>query len=355
MIPLKPMEPITAQTVLTALNRITGKRIPEPDIPKEPGRHPFILEKNSGIPGKTILETPGLVVGNPDKPIATMGIGMTLTESMIELAGALGLDAILVHHPVADAASSGGVPLKSYLELYKLALFELHEAFHGLHPGIAFLHGHTVLEIDHRFGGIPGNIIFSGKSLPEIQSANDIIQRLNAFMDVEKEREVLNMEMKIRDCASMKETALTAVPKILSGTLDSPVKHVLHIFPHTGFTARHLEQALEQYPETDTIITSISRVLETSDMVSAARSMGLTMIIGNSHAQEIFENGLPLAWALNHELTHLELIMLRERVTALPLKEFGNRKIQDYGQQMANHLTREKKQNKYSNSRGVGL
>lgn len=163
------------------------------------------------------------------------------------------------------------------------------------------------------------------------------------------------MEMKIRDCASMKETALTAVPKILSGTLDSPVKHVLHIFPHTGFTARHLEQALEQYPETDTIITSISRVLETSDMVSAARSMGLTMIIGNSHAQEIFENGLPLAWALNHELTHLELIMLRERVTALPLKEFGNRKIQDYGQQMANHLTREKKQNKYSNSRGVGL
>ncbi|MCK5165613.1 MAG: hypothetical protein KAQ72_17980 [Desulfobacula sp.] len=333
------MEPITAQKVLKALNRITDNRIPAQDIPKKPGNHPFILEKNSGIPGKAILETPGLVVGNLDKPIATMGIGMTLTENMIELAGALDLDAILVHHPVADAASSGGVPLKPYLELYNLALFELHEAFHGLHPGIAFLHGHTVLDSDHCFGGIPGNIIFLGKALPEIHSAKDIIRRLNDFMAFEKEHEVLDAEIKIRACPSMKETTLTAVPKILNGAPDSPVENVLHIFPHTGFTARHLEQALDQYPETDTIITSISRVLETSDIVAKARSMGLTLIIGNSHAHEIFENGLPLACALRYELPHVELMMLRERVTAVPLKQFGNSKIQNYGQQMAKYLT----------------
>lgn len=71
---------------------------------------------------------------------------MTLTESVIELASAMNLDLIVVHHPVADAASSGGVPFSDYLPLYNLALIEMHEAFHGLHPGMTLLHGHRKLK-----------------------------------------------------------------------------------------------------------------------------------------------------------------------------------------------------------------
>ncbi len=63
---------------------------------------------------------------------------MTMTEGSIELAGATGVDAIVAHHPIAEAANSGGVILKNYLDLYNVAAFELHEAFHGLHPGIPF-------------------------------------------------------------------------------------------------------------------------------------------------------------------------------------------------------------------------
>lgn len=335
---MQVMEPITVQTVLEALNRITGGRIPASDIPKKAGSHPFVLEKNSGLVGKAVLETPGLVVGDLEKPIASMGIGMTLTESMIELAGAMRLDAILVHHPVADGASAGGVALKPYLELYKLALFELHEAFHGLHPGIAFLHGHTVEKSEHQVGGIPGNIITYGRALPEIRTANDILNRLNAFMDIENERRVHGMETEIRGCSQMQETTLAAMPILLSGTPESQVSHVLHIYPHTGFTACHLEEALVRFPETDTIVASISRVLETSALVAMARAKGLTFIVGNSHALEIFENGLPLASAIAELLPGLPLVMLRERMTATPVRQFGNARMQAYGQEMAAHL-----------------
>jgi hypothetical protein len=331
-------EGCTVQTVLDTLDRITGGRLPPPGACRSPGSHPFVLEKSSGIAGKSVLETPGLVVGDPDKPVASMGIGMTLTESMIELAGALGLDAILVHHPVADAASSGGVPLKPYLDLYGLALFELHEAFHGLHPGIAFLHGHRVLGVDHCFAGIPGNIVLRGKSLPEVRTAGDILKRLDTFMDVEREREILETEAGLRACPGMRESSLTAVPGILSGSPDSRVDQVLHIFPHTGFTASHLAQALDRYPGIDTVIASISRVPAKGDMAEVARKRGLTLIIGNSHAHEILENGLPLAWAIRHYLPGLDLVILRERVTAVPLDRFGNRAIQEYGQRMAGHL-----------------
>ncbi|MCG8568247.1 MAG: Nif3-like dinuclear metal center hexameric protein, partial [Desulfobacterales bacterium] len=113
-----------------------------------PGTNPFVVTKTSHLPGKAVTETPGLVVGNPDGEIKKIAVLMTLTESAIELAGASGVDALVVHHPVADAASSGGVLLKTYLELYNLAVLELHEAFHGLHPGIAYLHGHNAAHVD---------------------------------------------------------------------------------------------------------------------------------------------------------------------------------------------------------------
>lgn len=330
---------VTAQDVVAVLNKITGGRIPPPETSLFPGSHPFVVEKTSGIAGKAVLEMPGLVVGQPDKPIASIGIGMTLTESMIELAGAMGIDAIITHHPVADGASSGGVPFKPYLELYNLALFELHEAFHGLHPGIAYLHGHRVLESDIHFAGIAGNVILYGQALSEIETANDILLRLNACMGLEIEKKMLTAEAAIRNSDGMVETTVTVQPKIMNGAADAPVKRVLHIFPHTGFTSRHLELALSRFPQTDTIIASISRVLPGSDLLAAIRDRGLTFVIGNSHAQEIYENGLPLAYALRHEMPEVALVMLRERVTATAVEQFGNESIQNYARRMARHLT----------------
>lgn len=334
---------VTAQAVIDALNRITGGRIPVPGTPPVPGSHPFIVEKSSGIPGKAVIEMPGLLVGKPEKPVSSIGIGMTLTESMIELAGSIGLDAILTHHPVADAANSGGVPLKPYLDLYNLALFELHEAFHGLHPGIAYMHGHRVLEKDINYAGIPGNVLLYGQALPGITTASDILKRLNSFMALETERSVLAAESEIRESTGISETTLSAQPKIMCGGADAPVRFVLHIFPHTGFTPRQLETALVSYPMTDTIIASISRVLPDDRLAKSIRDKGLTFILGNSHSQEIYENGLPLAYALKHELPEVSLIMLRERVTATPLEHFGNERVQGYARRMAEYLIHTKK------------
>jgi hypothetical protein len=330
---------IKAIEVVNALDKITGGRVLKPGSEPDPGLNPFVVEKSSGLPGKAVLETPGLVVGDTDKPVASLGIGMTLTESMIELAGSIGLDAIIVHHPVADAANSGGVPLKPYLKLYNLALFELHEAFHGLHPGIAYLHGHQVVESDFNFAAIPGNIIFYGRALPEIKTAKEIILRLNAFMNLQVEEKMLAAESEIRQATGTRETMLSARPKIMHGEADAPVKQLLHIFPHTGFTPQHLEMAIERYPQTDTIIVSISRILPQSKLLSTVREKGLTLLVGNSHAQEIYENGLPLAYALKHELPEVSMTMLRERVTATPLKQFGHREIQDYARRMAKYLS----------------
>ncbi|WP_186304272.1 Nif3-like dinuclear metal center hexameric protein, partial [Staphylococcus epidermidis] len=105
---------------------------------------PFVIKKSSNLPGKEIIETPGLVYGDRNREVKKIAVTMTMTEGSIELAGATGVDAIVAHHPIAEAANSGGVTLKNYLDLYNISAFELHEAFHGLHPGIPFLHGHEV-------------------------------------------------------------------------------------------------------------------------------------------------------------------------------------------------------------------
>ena len=65
--------------------------------------------------------------------------------------------------------------------------------------------------------------------------------------------------------------------------------------------------------------------------------------VSSGDALEIFENGLPLAYALKHELPEVSLFMLRERITATPLEAFGNQRIQGYARHMAEHLTKEKK------------
>ena len=331
---------VVAGTVVQALDKITGGRIPPHGTPVAHGSHPFIVEKSSGIPGKAIFEKPGLVVGELEKPVASLGIGMTLTESMIELAGAMGLDGIITHHPVADAASSGGVLLKEYLELYDLALFELHEAFHGLHPGIAYLHGHSVMESNIHFAGIPGNVIYRGPVLPGIRIAGDILHRLNRFMDHAIERKILELEAGIRNCGAIREASQEAAAMLMNGSPDSPVSQVLHIFPHTGFNAEHLAMALERFPDTDTVIASISRPLPDSDLLRAICEKGLPLIVGNSHALEIYENGLPMAYALQHELPEVEFFILRERVTATPLKDFGGKPIRQYAALIAEQLNR---------------
>ncbi len=333
-------ETVTARSVVEALDRITGGRIPPPGTPMVAGSHPFVVKRTSGLAGKAVLETPGLVVGDPGKPIGSMGIAMTLTESVIELAGAMGLDAILTHHPVADAASAGGVPLRPYLDLYHLALFELHEAFHGLHPGIAYLHGHRVVECDIHFSGMPGNVVFFGHALPDVHTAGDILTRLAAFMDREAESRLLALEADIRGCANIRETTLAAPARILVGGVRAPVSRILHVFPHTGFTARHLGMALERFAQVDTVIVSISRVLPDSELAAVIRDRGLTLVAGNSHAQEIYENGLPLAYALQRELPRVDFVILKERITAVPLRHFGNRQIQQYARQMAARLGR---------------
>ncbi|MDX9871238.1 MAG: Nif3-like dinuclear metal center hexameric protein [Clostridia bacterium] len=325
---------ITAQDVLAVLDKMTGGRltVSAEDIA---GHNPFVVVKSSHIPGKAVAELPGLVYGRLDQKIKKIAVIMTLTESAIELAGATGVDAIIAHHPFADACNTGGVLLKDYLDLYHIAAFELHEAFHGLHPGIALLHGHTVYHADIRYGGIPGNVLYIGEALPEIKILGDMLSRLNTLLGQETEEKALEMDRRLRNCAAIEETTVAACGKILVGRPENPVKKILHIFPHTGFTPEHLAQALSEHPGLDTMLASISRVHPDHLLVEKAQAAGLNFICGNSHAVEIFENGLPLARALQLYLPGAEIVLFRERMSSIPLDAFGSREIRDYAGHIA--------------------
>ena len=165
--------------LIKLLDDITGGRVVKDISDIFTGKNPFVVIKSSNIPGKSVMETPGLVYGDPEAEVKKVAVTMTLTEGNIELAGATGVNAIIAHHPIADAANSGGVTLSYYLNLYNIAVFELHEAFHGLHPGISYFHGHKPFRVDLWYGGIPGNIVYVGKALDEITTLGDILERLN--------------------------------------------------------------------------------------------------------------------------------------------------------------------------------
>ena len=315
--------------LVNALDTITNGRV------RARGANPFVVTKTSHIPGKAVTETPGLVVGNPEAEIKKIAVLMTLTESAIELAGACGVDALVVHHPVADAASSGGVLLKTYLELYNLAVLELHEAFHGLHPGIAYLHGHDAAFADIAYSHVPGNILFVGKSLEGVNTLGDMLSRVESFMDTATEERLLAAEKEIRDCGSIDETAVKARGKILVGSPENPVEKVMHIFPHTGFTPDHMERAFDQHPGVDTVLATISRVFPDHGLVDKARELGLNFICGNSHALEILENGLPLAHAIKALLPGAEVLIFKERMSAMPMAALGGAPIQNYAATMA--------------------
>ncbi|MFD0677340.1 MULTISPECIES: Nif3-like dinuclear metal center hexameric protein [unclassified Paenibacillus] len=322
-------------SVLDALNKISKGRMVMDWNEVTSGANPYVVMKTSNIPGKSVIEIPGLIFGDKHKPVSRIGVGMTLTESVIELASAMKLDLIIVHHPVADAASSGGVPFADYLPLYDLALIEMHEAFHGLHPGLTLLHGHTKLKTDIAFGGIPGNVLHKGVALPDVHTVGDILARIDRFMGREIDQDMLEAERAIRGEPTLQEATLSNPSKLLSGAMTSPVQHILHFFPHTGFSVEQLEKALEMYPETDTIIVSISRVREDHPFVTLAKERGLNFIVGNPHSVEIMENGLPLAYALELLLPELEIFLLRERITAVSLKDVGHRQMVEYGREMA--------------------
>ncbi len=325
----------TVSDVTAALNTISnGRVIMKADVPFGTG-NPFVVTKSSGIPGKAVTETPGLVVGNPKAPIKKIAVGMTLTESALELAGATGVDAIVLHHPVADAANSGGVPLRNYSNLYNIAIFELHEAFHGRHPGIAWMHGHVPFKADIHYGGVPGNVMYVGKVLPNVKTIGDIIDRLGVLADLPREKSILAAEQKQRQIPSLQEANIAAPPQILLGNREDKVDTVLHIFPHTGFTPQHMQQLKKEYPAIDTVIVSISRVKPDHALVKTAKELGLKMVAGNSHALEIVENGLPLAYALKGLLPGVEVVIFRERMTSAPVDAVGSKAMRDYGQDVA--------------------
>jgi hypothetical protein len=334
---------IKAKEVVKALDIITGGRIPKDIYQLYSGTNPFVVVKSSNLPGKSVMETPGFVCGDSEKEIKKLAVIMTMTESKIELAGATGVDAIIAHHPVADAANSGGVLMKTYLGLYGINVFELHEAFHGLHPGISFLHGHAAYRVDIAYGGIPGNCCFVGKALVEVNTLGDILDRIRDFMDVGSEEKLLDYERELRGCSDIYETNVNVVGKILVGDRDSKVNHILHIFPHTGFTPQHLDSIKKENPEIDTVLASISRVHGVNPLVDKCKELGLNFILGNSHATEILENGLPLAKALKKLLPSVEVILFRERVTSFPVDNFGSKSIQEYSEMIASkYLVKEK-------------
>lgn len=321
----------TSIDVLNALNVITGGRMIESaDMAQYESEHPFVIMKSSGIYGKEVLEIPSLVYGSREKKINKIAVCMTMTELGIELAGATGVDAIVAHHPVADAASCGGVTLKNYLDLYQVAVFECHEAFHGLHPGIAYLHGHKVYKADISYGGEHGNVMFVGSPVENVNTMNDILARLQEFMGLEKEQELLDSERAIKGADDITDVSLVTRGRIMAGDPDEKINAILHIFPHTGFTPEHMCQAVADNPEIDTVVASISRVYEGHELIRQAEELGLKFMVGNSHVLEILENGMPLARALQRLLPDVEVVIFRERVTSTPVHQVGNQALQKY-------------------------
>lgn len=88
----------------------------------------------------------------------------------------------------------------------------------------------------------------------------------------------------------------------------------------------------------DTVIASISRVRPDSALVRKAKGLGLNFLLGNSHAHEIYENGIPLGKALESPLPGVPIFLIEQRVTATPMGNAGNIKLQEYGKKMADIL-----------------
>jgi len=319
--------------IARALNDLTGGRCDKQDA----GNSRFFVTKSSGIDGKSVLETPGLVYGDPEMDVGNaVALAITANEGVIEFMAHKGIKVLITLHPVADAASSGGVPLKTYLDLYGIALFEAHEAFHGLHPGISFLHGHKPFYTNTNFGGIPGCVVHVGDALrPEVKTVGNMVDRINRYMNLEQEKRVLAALRSIYGTNKIQNAGVSLKSRIILGDRDRAVNKVLHIFPHTGFSAAHLKSVKKDNPKIDTMLASISRVYPGNELIDQAQDMDLNFIAGNSHINETSENWIPLGYALQKRLPGLEVVVFQDRITSTPLERFGSKKIRDYGKTMA--------------------
>ena len=85
--------------VLQALDDLTGGRCVKDPSDWSSGKNRFVVTKTSNIPGKSCTEIPGLVWGDPEMEVRKIAVCMTVTESVIELAAATGVNAIISHHP----------------------------------------------------------------------------------------------------------------------------------------------------------------------------------------------------------------------------------------------------------------
>ena len=235
--------------------------------------------------------------------------------------------------------------LKNYLDLYNIAVFELHEAFHGLHPGIPWIHGHKVVWSDINYDNIHGNVVYVGETLENVNTLQDILIRINTLMGTYKEScfesYILHMLREYKNCKSIYDTSISVQGEILVGNKDSKVNKLIHVFPHTGFTTKHLEQLVKDFPDVDTLLVSISRVYDGNPLIDKAKELGLNLICGNSHTMEIYENGIPLARAIKDYLPELEVVIFREIVTSIPLDCVSTNSMRKYGKQMANKYLRE--------------
>ena len=332
---------ITVKDVQLALDDMTNGRIVKGPGDWASGKNPYVTTKTSGIPGKVVTETPGLVWGDPEMVVRRIAVMTTLTESAIELAAATGVNALVVHHTIADAANSGGVLLKYYLGAYNLACFELHEAFHGTHPGIPWLHGHKPYYVTTALRGEVGKVAYVGEALPGINTLGDMTSRLDRLLYVELDEGFLNGERTLRGCDEIDETSVAARARILVGDPETPIHKIIHMFPHTGFNCDDLAYMKHEFPEADTLMATISRVYPGHALIEAAKELNMSFVCGNSHAMEVFENGLPMAYALRESLPGTDVVMFRERVTSIPLASFGSPEIRAYGEEIAaNYLHR---------------
>ena len=323
--------------VVDVLDAMTGGRLSAPPGPD----NPWYVTKSSGLPGKSVTETPGLVLGDTDAAVRRLAVAMTLTEHDIELARAVGVDLIVAHHPIADAASSGGVALRDYLPRYGLSVIECHEAFHGLHPGIGFLHGHAPFHHDGSFGGVHGKVVMVGRPLPGVRTLRDVMARLRRLLDRDLDEAVLREERALRGGPTIADSVTAPGLRILHGDPDALLGDaVIHAFPHTGFDADDLRLLVHDHPEAGTLILSISSAVPDDELVRVAAERGLNVVVGSSHATEILENGIPLAYALDELLPGVEVQLFRSRVVALPLDVAGTGGLAEYGRQMSDHLVR---------------
>ena len=270
--------------------------------------------------------------------VKKIAVTMTLTENSIELASRTGVNVIIAHHPVVDGCSCGGMALKDYLGLYNIAVFELHEAFHGLHSGIPWLHGHEVIWSDANYGGIKGNYVYVGKVFKRLNTLEDIIGRLNDLMGIYDEiylRDyLLDKAMKYKE--GIFQTTVFRQGTILLGDEDSLVENILHIFPHTGFNENHLEDIVKEFPKIDTVIVSVSKVYKNHPLVKKAQDLGLNFICGSSHVMEIFENGIPLAMGVKKYLEDVTIVIFRDITASIPLEVVSTEDMRRYGKNMAN-------------------